>query len=177
MGRVLSGIVVSRLVRTACLLTILASASAGAQNNQRSNLSVTAALSLATPTIADYNAGYVCIGSAVVTTTINKGKSETDGIYLRSTATTISSTPVPTYTLPVTDLQFTTSASGCSPASAWTSVPVSTSPPAFVYSDNTPFTVTVYFRLLLSWTSDLGGVTYDIPDLRFWDNLPSANPP
>jgi hypothetical protein len=41
----------------------------------------------------------------------------------------------------------------------------------------TPFSATVYFRVLLSWTGDPGGVSYDIPDLRFWVNLPSANPP
>lgn len=177
MGRVLPGIAVSRLVRTACLLTVLAAPRALAQNNQRSDLSVASALSLSTPTIADYNAGYLCIGSVVVTAAINKGASVTDGIYVRSAATTISSTPVPSYSIPVSDLQFTTSASGCSAASTWSNVPVATSPPALVYSDDTPFTVTVYFRLLLSWTTDRGGVTYSIPDLRFWDNLPSANPP
>jgi hypothetical protein len=177
MGRVLPGIVVSRLVRTTCLLAVLIAPRARAQNNQKSDLTIASGLSFPTPSIADYNRGYVCAGTVLVTDAINKGASVNDGIYVRSTASVMTSTPTPTYTIPVTDLQFTTSVTGCSAASAWTSVPVATSPPALMVTGATPFSATVYFRVLLSWTGDPGGVSYDIPDLRFWVNLPSANPP
>jgi len=181
MARVLPSRTGVRFTRTACLLAVVATAllgrTAAAQNNKKTQMDVALSLTLPTPTIANYNAGFVCVGSATVTTSIDKGSNITDAIYVRSAGTAIQTTPTPTFSKAIGDLEFTTSGTGCSAASVWTPMPDANSPPAFVASGDTPFAVVMYFRLRLAWATDRGGYAWAVPDIQFWLNLPSANPP
>lgn len=131
------------------------------------------ALSIATPVIADYTAGYVCAGSVGVTLTADAIK-RTDTVFIRLTTVVPMPSTVAGVTKALADFQFNTSAVGCTAATGWAAVPAQTSAPAQVLVatryQSTTATATVYFRLALAWTQDRGGATFTLPNVRFFLN-------
>jgi hypothetical protein len=136
-------------------------------------------VTFATPTVADYNLGYLCAGTVGYSVTATTNTYRTDTLFVRATATSIPS-DVAGVTKVIGDLQFNTSTVGCGATTGWAPVPPSTAAPARVWSArirNTTVSGSVYFRLLLTWTTDRGGATYTLPDLRFFLNRSQTVPP
>jgi hypothetical protein len=116
---------------------------------------------LSTPTAAAYDAGFAATTGPVLTMQSNAGHS----VQIRSTATTFTATggtpgpDAPRAAKPAADLRVdTTAAFPNNWAMSTTNRTVRTRTTAAV----TPVTVSLFYRLLLSWTLDTPG-TYTIP--------------
>jgi hypothetical protein len=149
---------------------------------QRTTLTLSSTtLTFATPTIADFTAGYICAGAITVSGTADN-TTHTDTLFLRAVTalTTIPSTVVGETKL-LSDFQFNMDAAGCAATSPWTSLPPQTAAPAIAYVTgpyrNTTVSGPVYFRLVLDWASDRGGATYTLPAVRFFVNRSLTIPP
>lgn len=107
---------------------------------------------LSTPTAADYNAGFVA-GPTGITFTVGLAgggnNARTTTVSIRSTATTMGGTK------PVGDLQWRRADLGTWNSVTTSNVVIQTVTP-FRRSDP-PWSNTIFFRALLSWTSDLPG--------------------
>lgn len=139
-------------------------------------------LTAATPAVADYTAGYVCLGSIKATvTTTGEAKAARDSVFIRLlTAVDFPVSPATGTAKKIADFVWTTNAAGCAAStSAWAPVPASTSIPAEVgaSASNTGVAVTVYFRLSLTWKLDAAPYTYTLPGVKFFVNRSATNPP
>ena len=160
-------------------LAVLVACAAPAAHAQQTTLTLTGAPTANTPTISDYTNGYICAGSVQWTAAVFKGGKRTDSVFVRldSSAAMPATAGSPKA---LSDFQYNTNAAGCSAASGWSAVPPRSSAPAllgFATQYNSSFSGTVYFRLLLSWTKDLGGATYTLPPVDFFVNRSTTTPP
>jgi hypothetical protein len=151
-------------------------------NAQRTVLAMsTSTVTFATPTIADFNTGYLCAGMVTFSGTADN-TTHSDTLFVRAGTplTTLTST-VAGETKLLSDYQFNIDPAGCAATSTWTSIPSQLSAPAMVYVTgpyrNQTLAGPVYFRLLVTWASDLGGATYTLPALRWFVNRPLTIPP
>ena len=157
----------------------LAAPAARAQKTTLTMSSTT--ITFATPTVADYTAGYLCAGVVLFSGTADN-TTHTDSLFVRAITplTTLPST-VAGETKLLSDFQFNIDPAGCGATSTWTSIPAQLSTPALVYVTppyrSQTLTGPVYFRLLVTWASDLGGATYTLPSLRWFLNRPTTIPP
>lgn len=160
-------------------LLVLFACVAPAARAQSSILTISGAPSAATPTIADYTAGYVCAGSVTWTASRSAGNNRTDTVFVRLSTSAAMTSTVAGVTKALSDFQYNTSGTGCAATTGWTAVPAY---PTLVMLGSgtyktTPITGTVYFRLLLDWTKDRGGATFTLPSLDFFLNRSQTSPP
>ena len=171
----------ARLGGTGLLLAGVAFAVPPAMAQQTTFTMSSTTITFATPTVADYTAGYLCAGAIGFSGAADR-RPHTDSLFVRATTplTTLPST-IPGATKQLSDFQFNIDPAGCGATSTWTSIPPQSSAPALVYVTgkyrNQTITGTVYVRLLVTWASDLGGATYTLPSLRWFLNRPTTIPP
>jgi hypothetical protein len=168
---------------TPAALAIIGLLLAGRADAQIATLTLSGStLTAATPTVADYLAGYVCLGSITATvTTTGEAKTARDSVFIRLlTAVDFPVSPATGTAKKIADFMWSTNAAGCSAsASAWASVPASTAIPAMIgaSTSNTGLVATVYFRLALTWKLDAAPFTYTLPGVKFFVNRSATNPP
>ena len=137
-------------------------------------------LTAATPAVADYTNGYVCLGTITATaTTSGAAKAQRDTLFIRLTTALGFPASDGGTAKAASDFVWNTNAAGCAATSGWAAVPISTAVPARVIASTAQngFTTIIYFRLALSWTLDRGGITYTLPGVKFYVNRSTTNPP
>jgi hypothetical protein len=157
----------------------LLACAAPAAHAQSTILTISGAPVAATPTIADYQAGYICAGSVTWTTARNTGNNRTDTVFVRLSSSTAMPSTVAGVTKALSDFQYNTAGTGCGATTGWTAVPAY--PTLAMLGSGTykspGITGTIYFRLLLDWTKDRGGATFTLPSLDFFLNRSQTSPP